>query len=103
MYQVDFLFRKYGFTESDIAFDGDGRLSLSNDPKQIWADDHPGFFPVKVNSASRFDLLKVPGLGPITVNRILKCRRTARINRLEDIAKPTALLRKADKYLIFER
>jgi predicted DNA-binding helix-hairpin-helix protein len=30
-------------------------------------------------------LLRVPGLGPDTVNRILKIRRERRISRLEDL------------------
>jgi predicted DNA-binding helix-hairpin-helix protein len=52
LYQVDFLMRKYGFTESDIFFDGSGNLSLDVDPKEHWAMLHPEFFPLDVNKAS---------------------------------------------------
>lgn len=101
LYQVDFLFRKYGFTNKDIIFDENDRLSLTRDPKETWALNHLENFPVKINSASKFELLKVPGLGPITVNRILKFRTTSRIRRIDDIGKPGLLLRKASKYLTF--
>ena len=74
---------------------------METDPKQMWADRHPENFPVNVNSASKYDLLKVPGLGPMTVDRILKQRKTAKIRRIEDVAKLTSRLQKAGQYLIF--
>ncbi len=101
LYQVDFLMRKYGFGNDDIFYDEDGHLSLEKDPKQVWATAHPEFFPVKVNTASKNDLLKVPGLGPVTVSRILTKRKSGKITCLEDIAKPGKLLCQADKYIIY--
>lgn len=101
LYQTDFLFRKYGFAESDIIFDKNCRLSLTTDPKQLYADAHPEKFPINVNNAAKLDLLKVPGLGPITVNRILKIRRKSNIHRIEDFCKPTKTSLKATSYLTF--
>ncbi|MFA5424308.1 MAG: radical SAM protein [Phycisphaerae bacterium] len=101
LYQVDFLMRKYGFTERDIICDKSGNLSLETDPKQTWADAHPEAFPINVNLASKFELLRVPGLGPTAAGRIIENRRLAKINRIEDIAKPTAILRKAAKYITY--
>jgi len=101
LYQVDFLLRKYGFKESDIVFEGEGNLSLAADPKQVWADRHPKIFPVNVNAASKFELLKVPGLGLVTVERILKQRASGRIRSVEDIGKVGVRLKKASKYLVF--
>lgn len=101
LYQVDFLMRKYGFKEADIVFDLRGRLSLAADPKEIWARNHPEFFPLDVNRASRLELLRVPGLGPVTVDRLLQRRRTQRIRRLEDVGRPGARLRKAQAFLTF--
>jgi predicted DNA-binding helix-hairpin-helix protein len=75
LYQIDFLFRRYGFEEKDIIFDPNGNLSLSADPKELWAQSHPEFFPVNVNSALKYELLRVPGLGPNSVNKILKARK----------------------------
>lgn len=101
LYQVDFLFRKYGFAESDIILDNNGNLPLTADPKEVWAMRNPDGFPVDINRASRFELLRVPGLGPITVKRILQQRKTARIHRIEDIGKVGLKLEKAGKYLSF--
>jgi predicted DNA-binding helix-hairpin-helix protein len=101
LYQVDFLLRKYGFRDSDIVYENDGRLSLSADPKETWAKTHPEAFPINVNRASKFDLLKVPGLGPITVSRILARRQEHRLHGIEDMGRAGALLRKAASYITF--
>ena len=101
LYQVDFLLRKYKFTESDIVFEQGGDLSLSIDPKQAWAKRHPERFPVDVNRASKLELLRVPGLGPVTVSRILQRRRQVRLGGIEDIGRPGVLLKKAGGYLTF--
>ncbi|MFC1677465.1 radical SAM protein [Planctomycetota bacterium] len=101
LYQVDFLMRKYGFTESDIIYTDTGNLSLTTDPKQIWADSHQEFFPININTADKNDLLKVPGLGPITVNRIIKRRKSAKLRHIQDIAKPGVLLKKAAGYITY--
>jgi predicted DNA-binding helix-hairpin-helix protein len=93
LYQVDFLMRKYGFVESDIVFDKSGNLSLEVDPKEAWAKRHPEYFPVDVNRASKYELLRVPGLGQITVDRILEQRKTSKIRAIYDIAPSTVRLR----------
>lgn len=101
LYQVDFLLRKYGFNESDIVFDNSGYLSLITDPKETWAMNHPEVFPVNINKASRLLLLKVPGLGPVTVKRILERRQRGRISNIRDVGKPGIRLNKAREYLVF--
>ena len=102
LYQVDFLMRKYGFKENEVLFDSTGQLSLTEDPKETWAKIHSEMFPLDINRASKFELLRVPGLGLITVNRILKYRRNGgRIHRLEDITKQGKLSNKAKQYLKF--
>jgi predicted DNA-binding helix-hairpin-helix protein len=101
LYQVDFLLRKYGFKESDFVFEKNGNLSLEIDPKEKWAQRHPEFFPVDVNRALKFELLRVPGLGPVTVRRILDHRKQARLTRIEDVGKVGSRLQKAGKYLAF--
>jgi predicted DNA-binding helix-hairpin-helix protein len=101
LYQVDFLLRKYAFTEPDIIFEKDGNLSLVTDPKQAWALRHPEFFPLNINKASKFPLLRVPGLGPVTVKRILERRKQSCIRSIEDVGKLGVRLEKANKYLTF--
>jgi predicted DNA-binding helix-hairpin-helix protein len=101
LYQVDFLMRKYGFAESDICFDKTGNLSLDVDPKEHWAKLHPECFPVDINKASKYQLLRIPGLGEITVGRILEQRKSSIIRRIEDFEKPSSRLLKASEYLRF--
>lgn len=101
LYQVDFLLRKYGFAESDISFENDGSLSLAMDPKETWARRHPEFYPVDVNRASRLALLRVPGLGPVTIKHILERRKHGRIKSLEDVGKVGVRPQKAGGYLSF--
>lgn len=100
LYQVDWLIRKYGFSEQEIPFEENGNLSLTSDPKELWAINHPEFFPLDVNRADKTELLRVPGLGLITVEKILKMRRAGvKFRTIEDIGKPNKLLRKAAQYL----
>ncbi len=101
LYQADFLIRKYGFKDGDILFEKDGNLSLEHDPKEAWAKSHPEAFPVDVNRAGYYQLLRVPGLGPVTVKGILERRKQARIKDIEDVGKVGARLRKARGYVVF--
>jgi predicted DNA-binding helix-hairpin-helix protein len=43
----------------------------------------------------------VPGLGPLTVKRILEQRKSAKIRHIEDVGKVGIRLEKAKKYLSF--
>ncbi len=101
LYQVDFLLRKYGFKEGDIVFEENGNLSLETDPKERWAAMHPESFPINANRASKFALLRVPGLGPVTVKRILERRRQGHLTDITDIGKLGTRLAKAAKYVTF--
>ena len=102
LYQVDWLLRKYGFAPSEIPFEPDGNLSLGADPKEGWARCLPEFFPLDVNRAQREELLRVPGLGPVSVGRILERRKGGgKLHALDDIGRPGKRLRKAAAYVKF--
>lgn len=75
LYQADYLIRRYGFQPEELVFRDDGNLPLSRDPKLAWALAHPERFPVEASTADREALLRVPGLGPKTVGRLLAARR----------------------------
>jgi len=102
LYQADFLIRKYGFSKDEIICETDGNLSLEKDPKQIWADNHPEHFPVKINTASKAELLRVPGLGTVFTNRIIKTRKEGRITDLEKLKIQGKILEKIKKYVVVE-
>ncbi len=75
LYQADTLMREYGFHARELSFDDGGGLPQDRDPKLAWAQAHPERFPVEVNRADPFELIRVPGLGHIGVRRILQARR----------------------------
>ncbi len=87
LYQADWLMRFYGFSAPEIgeASTG-GMLDLAIDPKLAWALNSRAQFPVDVNTAPREMLLRVPGLGVKSVDRMISVRRY-RTLRLEDIAR----------------
>ncbi len=101
LYQVDFLMRAYQFNASEMIYDDKGNLDLSRDPKEAWALSHPEFFPVRINKGDKEALLRVPGLGPVSVERILLARKNFRIRALEDVGIRGKLARKAFSYLDF--
>lgn len=75
LYQADWLMRFYGFTADEITSRPDGNLDLALDPKLSWALRNRHIFPIDLNRASREWLLRVPGLGTRSVERILRLRR----------------------------
>lgn len=85
LYQADWLLRFYDFQTDEIFEDRkDGMLDLDIDPKLSWALTHRAGFPVDVNRASKEQLIRVPGLGLKSVDRILRARRQTRL-RLSDV------------------
>lgn len=102
LYQSDFLIRKYGFKAADFTFDAGRNLSLAKDPKECWADNHPDFYPVKINRADRETLLRVPGFGPLTVARLLEARRTGQLRSLEGFKISRRCLEKAAAFVRFD-
>lgn len=87
LYQADWLMRFYGFQEPEIlAGKPDGMLDLDIDPKLAWALRHRALFPVDVNRADREMLLRVPGFGTRTVERIIETRVHRRLG-LDDLAR----------------
>jgi predicted DNA-binding helix-hairpin-helix protein len=82
-----------------VAGGEDGMLSLDMDPKLAWALKHRERFPLDVNLASREELLRVPGLGVRTVDRILSSRRVRSL-RTDDLARLKVSLRKVSPFLV---
>jgi predicted DNA-binding helix-hairpin-helix protein len=102
LYQADWLLRFYGFTFDDLIFDQGGNLPRRADPKQVYAQTHPELFPVEVNRAARQELLRVPGLGPKSVGRILRWRREGTLRELGDLSKAGAVAGRAAPYVLLD-
>ena len=100
LYQADWLLRHYNFSVDEIASGmEDGMLDLALDPKLAWALKHRDRFPVDVNCAEREMLLRVPGLGVRSVDKILASRRH-RLLRLDDLARLAASTKKLLPFII---
>ena len=100
LYQADWLLRFYGFGLEDLrAATNDGMLPLDMDPKLAWALGNRHLFPLDLNLASREELLRVPGLGVKTVERIVASRRV-RALRSDDLARLKVSLRKVAPFVI---
>jgi putative DNA modification/repair radical SAM protein len=100
LYQADWLLRYYGFGREEITGGlPDGMLDLQVDPKHGWALANRGRFPVDVNRADRELLLRVPGLGLSSVERLLTLRRHKRV-RLEDVRRLCRNLTKVQPFIV---
>ncbi len=93
LYQADWLLRVYGFTEKDVelALDKAGNLSLRKDPKLVIAGGQPWLYPVDINRASYGELIRVPGIGPVSAKRIVETRQDHRINSEQQLKKMRVL------------
>ena len=98
LYQADWLMRFYGFEATELTSDAEPELSLTKDPKTTWAERHPEFFPVDVNTAAREALLRVPGIGYKNVDRILRIRRYQKLS-LDHLRKLHVQLKNASPYI----
>ena len=75
LYQADWLLRYYGFQADELLSEEDPFFDKVIDPKCHWAIRHLDQFPVEVNTASYDMLLRVPGIGPKGVKKIMSARR----------------------------
>jgi len=99
LYQADWLLRFYGFRWEELPLDG-GFLPQHSDPKLAWALRHPGLFPIEVNRADRQTLLRVPGVGPISAQRILALRRQQPFKALEHLKGVGVVVSRALPFLL---
>ena len=77
LYQADFLLRFYGFKTEELLSEEDPNFNVIFDPKCNWALRHLEQFPVEINKADYHTLLRVPGVGVKSANRIIAARRSA--------------------------
>jgi predicted DNA-binding helix-hairpin-helix protein len=99
LYQADWLMRFYGFAAGEITSGGDGMLDLDIDPKLAWALRNRDRFPLDVNTADYEMLLRVPGLGKRTVDRMVVARRHKTL-RFDDIARLSGALTRARPFIV---
>jgi putative DNA modification/repair radical SAM protein len=101
LYQADWLLRFYGFDARELTTAAEPNLDLRIDPKLAWALRHRDAFPVDLNRAPKWKLLRVPGIGARNVARILKVRRLRKL-RTDDLAKLRISISKAGPFILTE-
>jgi predicted DNA-binding helix-hairpin-helix protein len=99
LYQADHLLRRYGFGADEIAYNDDGNLPLSLDPKCAWAIAHPERFPVELRTASAEELIRVPGIGPMSARRIVNERASTILRGLADLRRLGVVTTRAAGFL----
>lgn len=98
IYQADWLLRYYGFTAEELLSAEHPNFNNFIDPKCDWALRHWELFPVEINRAPYQMLLRVPGLGVRSAQKIVRARRVAAL-RFEDLKKMRISMKRA-KYFV---
>ena len=80
LYQADWLLRFYGFEAKELLDEKHPNFNIFLDPKCDWALAHLDQFPVEINTADYYTLLRVPGIGPKSAQRIVQARRTGSLD-----------------------
>ena len=98
LYQADWLMRYYGFAPNEIVDERQPFLDLEIDPKLAWALRNSHLFPIDINQAPREMLLRIPGVGVRSVQKILMARKFQTLSYY-DLKKMDVTLSRA-KYFI---
>ena len=80
LYQADWLLRYYGFKAEELLDDTHPNFNHLLDPKCEWALRHLEYFPVDINKADFYTLLRIPGIGVTSAKRIIRARRNFKLN-----------------------
>lgn len=94
LYQADWLLRYYGFAARELLTESKPNFNVFLDPKCDWAIRNLELFPVEVNRADYFTLLRVPGIGTRSARRIVRARQSSQL-RFEDLKKMGVVLKRA--------
>lgn len=94
LYQADWLLRFYHFEADELLDEENPNFNVLLDPKCCWALKHLETFPVEINRADYYTLLRVPGIGYKSAGRIVKARRLGSLE-FEDLKKMGVVLKRA--------
>jgi len=91
LYQADWLYRVYGFEFEEVTgiMNDEGFLPVGKDLKLEYANRKYERCVVDINKAKFTELVRVPGIGPLSAERILKrrnaCGKISSLGELKDI------------------
>ncbi|UFH54050.1 putative DNA modification/repair radical SAM protein [Spirosoma sp. KNUC1025] len=98
LYQTDWLIRLYGFAVDEIFTEVYQNLDLDIDPKLSWALRNLHVFPVDINAADYQLILRVPGIGIRSAQKIVAARRFGKI-RIHQLKKIGISYNKAQHFI----
>lgn len=98
LYQADWLLRFYGFKASELLNEANSSFDENFDPKTTYALNNLDKFPIEINTAPYNLLLRVPGIGVRSANRIVLTRKVHSLT-FEDVRKLGVVIKRA-KYFI---
>lgn len=94
LYQADWLLRFYGFEAQELLSENKPNFNILLDPKADWALRHLELFPVEINRADYKMILRVPGIGVKSAQRIVRARRNGSLT-FENLKKIGVVLKRA--------
>lgn len=98
LYQGDWLLRQYGFRAEELLNETRPDFDINFDPKTNWALNHLESFPVEINKAPFNMLLRVPGIGVRSAQKITSARRIASLE-YADLKKLGVVLKRAQYFI----
>lgn len=98
LYQADWLLRFYHFDARELLDEKNPNFNPLIDPKCNWALNNYYQFPIEVNTASYETLLRVPGLGVKSAEKIIRARRFTMLD-FSDLKKMGVVLKRAQYFL----
>ena len=98
LYQADWLLRFYGFEAQELLNDANPNFHLELDPKSNWALRNLHLFPVEINKADYQMILRIPGIGVKSAQKIMMARRVHSLS-FEDVKKIGVVMKRA-RYFI---
>jgi predicted DNA-binding helix-hairpin-helix protein len=99
LYQADWLMRFYGFHVNEIVNTQNPLLDLDIDPKLSWAIRNMQAFPIDINKADVQMILRVPGIGLLSAQKIVSARKFAKLS-WEQLKKIGVALNRARYFII---
>ena len=83
LYQTDWLMRFYGFKIHEILNLSSPHLDLQIDPKLSWALRNPQYFPININVADYWMIIRIPGIGRQSAMKIIQARKFGKLREYQ--------------------
>ena len=101
LYHADALINSYNFDVKELVFNGEGLLSLDEDPKYLSALEKD-IFPLEINTSNYHDLIRVPGIGTKSAKKIIAIRKKKPFKKMSDLKRLGVVVKRAEPFIKLE-